>query len=448
MKMAIRDLGRVFSADPIDIDRMAKNVPPEDDENPIAAIKHSTILQAYAVSHEHILKACVKVIGLPRQVSIHPAGVVLSSKVLASVVPVQLGQSAEALTQYTSEHLEELGLIKIDILSLRSLTIIQLVLALIRERTGREIDLSRLQLADQKTFKMLSAGLTMGIFQLESVGMRRVLRQLQVDSIEDIIATSALFRPGPQEQIGTYANRKHEQVMQIAQAVAGFSYARADILRRAISKKEQSMLDQLGDEFMQGALKQGYSNTDATQVFDYIKRFGDYGFNRAHAVGYGIIGLGDPGKLTQYSQDAKSYKIELLLPDLNSSSGQFEIEKENLRLPLSLIKGLGTVAYNKLANERNLYGHFTSIVNAYARLRKSGVSKKVIETLVMAGAFDQFGETRKTIITNFELLENHFKITNGDIASNSFKPPELIRCEEYPVKEKMENQVNAIGFDL
>ncbi len=363
-KAALRDVGRVFGVSPKEADQLAKLIPsrpgmtldearqqsPQLDKR----LRESSLLQqVYSIAR--------KIEGLPRHASTHAAGVVLSEEPLTDVVPLQEGHEGIYLTQYAMDHLEDLGLLKMDFLGLRNLTLIESITSMIEKEENIKIDLSSISYSDDKTFSLLSKGDTTGIFQLESAGMRSVLKRLKPSGLEDIVAVNALYRPGPMENIPLFIDRKHgrapvhyphedlrsiledtygvivyqEQIMMIASRMAGFSLGEADLLRRAVSKKKKEILDRERSHFVEGCLKKEYSVDTANEVYDLIVKFANYGFNRSHAVAYSMIGcqlaylkahyplyfmcglltsvIGNEDKISQYLYEAKGSGIRILL---------------------------------------------------------------------------------------------------------------------------------------
>lgn len=399
---------------------------------------------------KRLWKLALKLEGLPRHVSTHAAGVVISGKPLTSIVALQKGQTAAvSLTQASMTSVEKLGLLKFDFLGLRNLTLLEQMVSLIRQHTGKAIDLYSLPLDDKKTFSLLADGNTSGIFQLESEGMRRVLRKLKPTQFEDIVAVNALFRPGPMEFIQTYIDGKYgrrkvtyahpdvepilkktygvivyqEQIMQIATCLSGFTLAEADILRRAISKKDKAELMEKKAAFIEGALRKGYEKRVAEEIFSFIERFADYGFNRSHAVAYSMISYwlayikahfpfifysallssiwNDRDKLFHYIQECKAYRFDILPPSINNSEALFTIEGEAIRFGLLPISHVGYQAVQEIVRTRK-EKRFSSFFDFIVRVDQKKVTRKTIEQLIKVGAMDEFGEDRATLLASIE----------------------------------------------
>jgi DNA polymerase-3 subunit alpha len=337
------------------------------------------------------------------------------------------------------EHLEEIGLLKMDFLGLRNLTLLESIVSSIHKKTGRKIDIKTLPLNDEKTFELLARGETTGIFQLESEGMRKVLLRLKPSRFEDIVAVNALYRPGPMENIPLFIDRKHgrqaveyphkdlepilentygvivyqEQIMQIASTMAGFSLGEADLLRRAVGKKQKDVLDRERNHFVQGALKKGYEQVLANDIYDLIVRFANYGFNRSHAVAYSMIAyqlaylkannplyfmaglltsaIGNETKIAQYIMESKQKDIEVLPPSINYSGFSFQVEKTGIRYSLAAIKSVGAAALREIFQARKSK-KFEDLFDFCTRVSPKAINRKTLEVLVHSGSFDEFNE--------------------------------------------------------
>ncbi|WP_409345300.1 DNA polymerase III subunit alpha [Paenibacillus sp. MBLB4367] len=373
-KAAIRDVGRVMNLPYNEVDRAAKMIPNHLHITIAEAKKMNPDLQALSDKQPktaELLAMSEKVEGMPRHASTHAAGIVISREPLTQYVPLQEGAEQSALTQYTMEHLEAIGLLKMDFLGLRTLSIIERTLRWIREQTGKTVDFQQLPFNDPLTYGLMCRGDTTGIFQLESAGVRRVLKELRPSEFEDVISVLALYRPGPMEFIPKYIQGKHgqiaveyphmalepilkdtygiivyqEQIMQIASKMAGFSLGEADLLRRAVSKKKREVLDEERAHFVRGSLKQSYTEEEANRVYDMIVRFADYGFPRAHATAYGVLAfqtaylkahypepfmaamltavMGNHRKVAEYVDECRRMNIPVLPPDVNESGVTF-----------------------------------------------------------------------------------------------------------------------------
>lgn len=402
-KAAIRDIARVMGLPPRDIDIFSKLIPSKLGITLKDAYEESQSLREFIqgnLLHERVFEIAKRVEGLPRHTSIHAAGVIMSQEPLTGSVAIQEGHNDVYVTQYPADALEELGLLKMDFLGLRNLTLLENIIKFIANKTGKEIDIRNLPLQDEKTFQLLGRGDTTGVFQLESGGMRNVLRGLKPNEFEDIVAVNSLYRPGPMEQIPTFIESKHgkrkieylhpdlkpilertygvivyqEQIMQIASKLAGFSLGEADLLRRAVSKKNRDILDQERKHFVQGCLQNGYDETSAEKIYDLIVRFANYGFNRSHAVAYSMIGyqlaylkanytlefmtallssaIGNEDKIVQYIRETKRKGFHVLPPSLQRSGYNFQIEGNAIRYSLLSIRNIGMATVTALLEER------------------------------------------------------------------------------------------------
>ncbi|WP_159881597.1 DNA polymerase III subunit alpha [Paenibacillus puerhi] len=439
-KAAVRDVGRALNVPFQEVDRAAKTIPHQLGMTLEEALRVSPELQALAAKQPktaELLRFAMKVEGMPRHASTHAAGVIISREPLTEYVPLQEGNEQTALTQYTMEHLESIGLLKMDFLGLRTLSIIERTLAWIRDQTGEALDWSRISTDDPLTYELLGRGDTTGVFQLESPGMRRVLKDLRPSHFEDIISVLALYRPGPMEFIPQYISSKHgeteaqyphpdlepilrdtygiivyqEQIMQIASRMAGFNLGEADLLRRAVSKKKREVLDEQRAHFVEGSLGEGYTEQDANHVYDMIVRFADYGFPRAHATAYGVLAFqtaylkahypvpfmasmltavtGSHHKVAEYVDECRRMGIAVLPPDVNESGYLFTPalagESPAIRFGLAAIKNVGTHAIESIIEGRK-EGPYESLSDICRRVDLRVCNKRVMESLIQGGA--------------------------------------------------------------
>lgn len=456
-RAAVRDVGRALNVPYGEVDKAAKLIPSAHGISIKRALEMSGELQAYAQQNAKIrelLDMAMKVEGMPRHASTHAAGVVISRDPLTDAVPLQEGSEQAALTQYSMENLESIGLLKMDFLGLRTLSIIERCMKWIGEMTGEVPDFQSTPDDDEKTYDMLGSGETTGIFQLESAGIRRVLKELKPSVFEDIISVVALYRPGPMEFIPKFIQSKHglvdvdyphedlkpilsdtygiivyqEQIMKIASLMAGFSLGEADLLRRAVSKKKREVLDQERSHFVAGSLKQGYSEEDANRVYDMIVRFADYGFPRAHAAAYAVLAfqtaylkahypvqfmasmltavMGSHRKVAEYVLECRRMNIEVLPPDVNESGVLFtpvageagsQHGPGHIRFGLGAIKNVGTQAVENMMLVRE-EKPFESLLDFCRRIDLRVCNKRVIESLIQAGAFDSLPGHRAQLL--------------------------------------------------
>ncbi|MDF2724884.1 MAG: polymerase subunit alpha, partial [Paenibacillus sp.] len=451
-RAAVRDVGRVLNMPYHEVDRAAKLIPGYPGVTIEEALKQIPELKELCAKHEgtaRLIELARKVEGLPRHASTHAAGVVITREPLTAYVPLQEGAGSVALTQYSMEHLEAIGLLKMDFLGLRYLSIIERTVKWIEQMSGEKIDFQRISLDDKKTYELLCRGDTSGIFQMESPGVRRVLKELKPSAFEDIFSVVALYRPGPMDFIPKFIDAKHgriqveyphpslepilsdtygiivyqEQIMQIASAMAGFSLGEADLLRRAVGKKKREVLDEERTHFVAGSLKQGYTREDADKVYDMIVRFADYGFPRAHATAYGVLAfqtaylkahypvpfmasllasvMGSHRKVAEYIDECRKTGIEVLPPDVNKSGVQFTPEGQAIRFGLAAIKNVGTQAMESIIGERG-EAPYTNLLDFCRRVDMRVCNKRVIESLIQGGAMDSLPGHRAESIAILE----------------------------------------------
>jgi DNA polymerase-3 subunit alpha len=426
-----------------------------------AALDASTELREMCDTSASVAK-CVelaqKIEGMPRTLSTHAAGIVISPDALVRHVPLQQGTGATPLTQYSMEHVEAVGLVKIDFLGLRTLSVMERAMTSIRTDYGVTIDFASISDDDPKTYAMLAKGDTLGVFQLESAGMRKVLRDLKPSQFEDLISVLALYRPGPMEFIPRFIQAKHgqisveyphpdlapilqdtygiivyqEQIMQIANRMAGFRLGEADLLRRAVSKKKREILDEQRQHFVEGSLQQGYSENDANKVYDMIVRFADYGFPRAHATAYAVLAfqtawlkahypasfmasmmtavVHSQEKIAEYVEACRQMKIQVLPPDVNQSGILFTTTAQGVILfGLAAIKNVGFKAVESIINER-ADRPFVDLVDFCQRIDLSVCNKRVIESLILCGAMDGFSAHRAQLLAALdEIVDDALK---------------------------------------
>lgn len=451
-RAAVRDVGRVLNMPFGEVDKTAKMIPGYPGVTIEEALRTSPELQALRGQNARVselIDMAVRVEGMPRHASTHAAGVVISREPLTHYVPLQEGSEAAPLTQYSMEHLEAIGLLKMDFLGLRTLSIIERTLNWLEEQAGSKIDFHDVPDDDPATYELLGRGATTGVFQLESAGMRRVLRDLKPSSFEDIISVVALYRPGPMEFIPKFIQAKHglieieyphealkpiladtygiivyqEQIMQIASTMAGFSLGEADLLRRAVSKKKREVLDEERAHFVKGSVAQGFAEEEANRVYDMIVRFADYGFPRAHAAAYAVLAfqtaylkahypvqfmasmltavMGSHRKVAEYVDECRRMGIDVLPPDVNESGTLFTPVAAGtgaaIRFGLAAIKNVGTQAIETILQERK-ERPYDSLLDFCRRVDLRVCNKRVLESLIQAGAFDSLPGHRAQLI--------------------------------------------------
>jgi DNA polymerase III subunit alpha len=498
-KAALRDIGKVLQIDSKEMESIIKYVPNRHGVT-IQEVYHQSFAFRQAVQASSLLKQWIaiamKVEGLPRHTSTHAAGVIISSEPLSQIVPLQQGHGELYLTQYPMDVLERLGLLKMDFLGLRTLTLLEHICRLIQQQTGKTIDVRLIPLHDRKTYELVSKGDTNGIFQLESDGMKHVLKQLKPSQFEDIVAVNALYRPGPIDYIPSYIKRKHkeekvsylhpdlapilaptygvliyqEQIMQIAANIAGFSLGKADLLRRAVAKKKKEILDRQRNEFVQGCIKQGYDELLANDVYDMIVRFANYGFNRSHAVAYSMLSyqlaylkahyplyfytalltsaIGDEEKVSLYIYEARQKQIELLPPSINQSRYSFSVENGKIRYSLAAIKHVGAAAVKAIVQERKK-GPFADFFDFCVRLFGKGVNRKTIESLILSGCFDEFGIERASLLASMDVALEHAQLVSPYVEEGLFSEislkPKYVEAPAFSLEERLMYEKELLG---
>jgi DNA polymerase-3 subunit alpha len=453
-KMAIRDVGRVMGLSYGECDRLAKMIPFDPKMTLEKALAESPDFKR-AYDEEEITKTLIDsaltLEGVSRQAGVHAAGVVISDKDLTDYVPLTKDDHDGIVTQYSMEPLGELGLLKMDFLGLKTLTVIEDALKLIEQTTGKKMTPLEIPLDDPAAYELMSKAQNIGLFQVESAGMCGACRQIQPRCVEDIIAIGALFRPGPMEFIPLYANRKagrvpteydhpllepilketygiiiyQEQVMQAAQILAGYTLGGADMLRRAMGKKKVEEMAKQREIFVQGCAKtNNIPKAKADQLFDVLDKFAGYGFNKAHAACYGVITcqtawlkakhpvefmaallsneLDNTDKIALFVAEAKAMKIAVHGPSVNESESVFSVKENSIRFGLSAIKNVGQAAVELIIAARKKDGPFRDLHDLCARVESRGMNKKLVESLVKSGACDEFGPNRAELLTQID----------------------------------------------
>ncbi len=503
-KAAIRDVGKVIGASTKEVDIITRQISSRPGVKLSDVIAESKSIQKLIQEnkmYKKMIEIALKIEGLPRHTSTHAAGVVLSSQPLTNIVPIQKGQQDVYLTQFSMDYLEDLGLLKMDFLGLRNLTLIENIISLIKRGEGHTVDLTSISYHDEKTFSLLSRGDTTGIFQLESEGMRSVLKRLKPTNLEDIVAVNALYRPGPMENIPLYIDRKHkrnpiqylhpdvepilkstygvivyqEQIMEIASKIAGFTLGEADLLRRAVGKKKKEVLDKEREHFINGCLANGYDNEVANNIYDLIVKFANYGFNRSHAVAYSVIAYqlaylkanyplyfmtalltsatGNDEKVASYIREAKQMNITILPPSINHSAYPFLVENGCIRISLACIKNVGIVAIKEIFHERKKK-KYTDLFDFCIRVSQKIINRRIMEQLIFSGAMDDFGVDRAILLASLDVAIEHAELLSPT-TDNQFDlflneefsiKPKYIEVENFKIDEKLKFEKDALGF--
>ncbi len=509
-RAVLRDVGRVLQMPYGQVDKLCKMVP-NNPANPTTLAEAVQSEPGLVTARDEdpdvarLIDISLKLEGLYRHASTHAAGIVIGDRELDKLVPLYRDPRSDMpVTQFNMKWVEQAGLVKFDFLGLKTLTVIRTAQQYLEKR-GVEIDIEGLALDDEETFKMLQRGETVGVFQLESMGMRKALIGMKPDQFEDIIALVALYRPGPMENIPVYNDRKHgleqpdfyhekiepvlkethgviiyqEQVMQIAQILSGYSLGEADMLRRAMGKKIRSEMEVQRKRFVDGATDGGLAAGQANNIFDVLAKFADYGFNKSHAAAYALVSyqtaflkanypveflaalmtldMGNTDKLHDFYRDAKRAEIEVVAPSVNTSETTFAVRDGKIFYALAAIKGVGAQAVSHLVDIRNQGGPFKSVTDFFSRVDPKQMNRKMLESLIHAGAFDAFEHPREQLIGGLDRLIGHASrvadnsaigmtdMFGGDTGETQVQLP---LAETWMPAEKLFREYQAVGFYL
>lgn len=504
-KAAARDVARVFGFDSSVLDMLSKQLSSKPGISFEEAVNGSENVKKWISldpMNQKWYNTVKELEGLPRNASTHAAGVVLSPVPLVDLLPIEEGQDGIYLTQWPMKEVEQSGLLKMDFLGLRNLTILERVRSMIWFDQKKWLDFEKIPLHHDATFQLLQKGNTTGVFQLESDGMRQALRDIKPTHFLDIVAVNALYRPGPMDNLPTYKRRKHreektvyvhpmlepilketygvivyqEQIMQIASKMAGFSFGEADILRRAVSKKNRQVLDEQRQHFVGNAKQRGFNSDEANEVYDLIVRFADYGFPKSHAVAYSLISyqmaylkvqypayfyaslltaaMGNQEKILRLIQEVKQQNIQILPPSIHKSSLTFRVENGAIRFGLSAVRGVSSVFLKGLLeNRKNLQPIWQDIFELAASLSAEQFSRKQIEPLIKAGALDDFNQDRATLLATLDAAVQYAELVrpkaeqdlfDGDIFS--FGKPKYVKNSEMPEMLKLQFERDTLGL--
>jgi DNA polymerase III subunit alpha len=505
----LRDVGRVLQMPYGQVDKLTKLVP----QNPAApvtlaaAIAGEPKLQAFRDEDPVVARAfdiAQRLEGLTRHASTHAAGIVIGDRPLSDLVPLYRDPKSDMpVTQFNMKWVEPAGLVKFDFLGLKTLTVLDVAVKLLKQRNVN-VDLATLPLDDARSYEMLARGDVVGVFQVESQGMRRALIDMRPDRFEDIIALVALYRPGPMANIPTYCARKHgdeepeylhpllepilketfgviiyqEQVMQIAQVMAGYSLGEADLLRRAMGKKIRAEMDKQRERFVAGAVKNGVPKGQAETIFELLAKFADYGFNKSHAAAYALVSyytaymkahypveflaasmtleLNNTDKLSEFRSEAQRLGIKVEAPSINRSGATFDVSDGTIYYALAALKGVGPQAIEQIVDERKK-GLFTSLADVASRVNPRAINKRVIESLAAAGAFDALESNRARVFAGADAIlaacqRSHEAATIGqnDMFGNAADAPTIMlpQIEPWLPAERLRREYDAIGFFL
>ena len=513
-KAVIRDVGRVMDIPYAEVDKIAKLIPNILNITIDGAVKQEPRLKEL-IDKDAKIKELISVAktleGLPRHASTHAAGVVISNKPLIEYMPLYKGPKEDVITtQYDMKAVEKIGLVKFDFLGLKTLTVIDKTVKLLKENRGIELDIDNLSLDDAETYKLLSSGNTNGVFQLEGSGIKELLRKLKPEIFEDIINAIALYRPGPLQSgdVEEFLKRKHgkaairyeipqlkeilkttygvmvyqEQVMEIAKVLAGFSPGDADVLRKAMGKKLPEEMVVQREKFIDGAKKNKIEQKKAEKIFDLMANFAGYGFNKSHSAVYALIAyqtaylkahypvefmaaqltsdMADTDKVLKYISECRDMGIEILPPDINESRKDFTVSGSKIRFGLAAVKNVGEAAIDVILKTRQEEGQFTSIIDFCTRVDLRKVNRRVIESLIKCGAFDSMGVKRAQMMASLDRIMDISQALqrdrdNGQISifhamgsngAGAVAAIELPQIEEWHESQLLSYEKEAIGF--
>ena len=509
-RAVLRDVGRVLNMPFPQVDRICKLVP----NNPANPVTLAEAIETEPPLREQqrddpavaaLIEKALKLEGLYRHASTHAAGVVIGDRPLHELVPLYLdARSDMPATQFNMKWVEPAGLVKFDFLGLKTLTVIDRAVAYVKER-GIELDMAQVPLKDDKTYEMLGEGAAIGVFQLESTGMRATLRGLKPDSLEDIIALVSLYRPGPMENIPTYIERKfgraepdylhpllegvlketygviiyQEQVMQIAQILSGYSLGEADLLRRAMGKKKVEEMDKQRIRFVDGAKENGVDPAKSSSIFDLVQKFAGYGFNKSHAAAYAFIAYqtawlkanhtaeflaatmsldrANTDKLAVFVKEARRCQIDVRPPHINTAQSDYSVKDGAIIYALSAVKNVGETAMQHIVDCRENGGPFKDLYDFAERVDLRSVGKRSLENLARAGALDDLGVSRGRAFASAEFLirySNHASEERnsdqgglfGDETAAQLEKPDLPKAQDWAAQERLDNERSALGF--
>ncbi|MCR5429664.1 MAG: DNA polymerase III subunit alpha [Eubacterium sp.] len=517
-KGVVRDVGRVLDMPYARCDQIAKMIPNELNITLTEALATSNELKAeYENDPEvkYLIDMSMRLEGLPRHASMHAAGVVICAKPVDEYVPLSLASDGSITTQYIMTTLEELGLLKMDFLGLRNLTVIQNTIDLVKANRGDDVDLKNIDYDDKKVLSYIGTGNTEGIFQLESAGMKNFMKELKPETLEDVIAGISLYRPGPMDFIPKYLEGKNnpdavtydcpelepilkptygcivyqEQVMQIVRDLAGYTLGRSDLLRRAMSKKKQDVMEKERQSFVYGneeesvpgCIKNGISEEVATKIYDEMTDFAKYAFNKSHAAAYAVVAyqtaylkyyyptefmaamlssvMDNSSKVAEYIYSCRSMGIEILPPDINEGFSDFSAAGDDIRYGLTAIKSVGRPIISAIIEEREKNGKFTDLEEFISRTTAYGVNKRAIENFIKCGAFDSFGATRKQMMMVYNDICDSIsqerksamegQVSFFDIADDETKDSYKIKmpdCGEFEKEQLLEFEKDILGI--
>lgn len=509
-RAAIRDIGRVLDIDLKKIDKLAKLISPfQALERTLKENIEVAKLYTTDIELQKVIDLAIRIENKVRHVSTHAAGILITKEDLDRTVPIYLDEKEGVIaTQYQMKELEELGLLKIDFLGLKNLSNIQRTIDYIKKYKNIDIDLYKIPLDDKKVFQMLSLGDSTGVFQLESAGIRKIMKRLKPDKFEDIVALLALYRPGPLQSgmVDDFINRKNgkekieyphkdleiilketygvilyqEQVMKIASYMADYSLGEADLLRRAMGKKNFAIMRENREKFIERAIKNGYTVEKSEEIFELIDKFAGYGFNKSHSVAYAMISywtayfkvhypafyyaavmtseISETGDIAYYFNDAKEHGIRVYSPNINSPSSYFEVKNEGITYSLAAIKNFGLTMAKKIVEDVKLNGKYTTLEEFVFRNKKNGMNKRALEALILSGALDEIkGNRKEKFLSIDKVLDYSSKASKTDEiqqmnlfgeAAKTIDKFNLAISEDFTLDEKLNKEKEFLGFYL
>ncbi len=490
-KQIIRDVSRVLKMDNTLIDRLCKTIKDEKDFNSLKDNYEFTSIVRRNDEVKNLIKICDKLCGLKKNTSMHAAGVVISDIDLDNLMPLYKSNGV-ILTGYSMGYIEDLGLLKMDFLSIKNLNTISNILEDLK-KDNIEIDLNQIDLNDKQTLELFKNAYTTGVFQFESDGMKSFLKTLEVDNFNTLVDAIALYRPGPREMIPEYILRKkgkkkitylvkeiepilkstygiiiyQEQVLEILRTIGGYTYSEADVIRRAMSKKKYDIIENEKEKFCNGVIKHGYDKSVALELYNLIIKFSNYGFNKSHSVVYSLVAYQmaylkthytlyfmknllnmnkQAEKIKEYIDEARILGIEFDSISINNSSYEFRINNKKLVLPFSIIKSIAINVCEEIEKER-IKSKFISFYDFMIRCYGKSINKKVIISLIECGAFDEFNLNKKQTILNIDEILNYINLCK-DLNITLENPPVLNDIEDFNDKESIDNEIKNYGFYL
>lgn len=509
-RAAIRDIGRVLDIDLKKIDRLSKLVSSfQTLEKTLKENVEVAKLYTTDIELQKVIDLSIRIENKVRHVSTHAAGVLITKENLDRTVPIYLDEKEGVIaTQYQMKELEDLGLLKIDFLGLKNLSNIQRTIDYIKKYKNMDIELYKIPLDDKKVFEMLSQGDSTGVFQLESLGIRKIMKRLKPNKLEDIVALLALYRPGPLQSgmVDDFINRKNgkekieyphknleiilketygvilyqEQVMKIASYMANYSLGEADLLRRAMGKKNFTIMRENREKFIQRAVENNYTEEKADEIFELIDKFAGYGFNKSHSVAYAMISywtaylkahypafyfaavmtseISETGDVVYYFNDAKEHRIRIYSPNVNTPSAYFEIKNDGISYSLAAIKNIGLNLAKKIVEDYEKHGTYTKLDEFVIRNKKNGMNKRALEALILSGALDELeGNRKEKFLSIDKVLDFVSKAPKTDeiqqmnlfgAASKTINKFALTNSDDFNLDEKMTKEKEFLGFYL